>query len=221
MLQLKASADPELGAMAKGILQGSERMAEIVNNMLDVSKIDSKSLKVSAGDEQLSLIIMKVEKTFQADLKERNQTLVCAGLETLPVIYIDPDLIYKVFYHILINAIKYTPDGGRIEITGRTVDENPEAPEVEIVISDTGIGIDPKHHALVFEKFYQTGEVLLHSSGKTKFKGGGPGLGLAIAHGIIEAHHGRIWVESPGHDEEHCPGSKFFVRLPLNRWGKS
>jgi signal transduction histidine kinase len=58
--------------------------------------------------------------------------------------------------------------------------------------------------------------VYMHSSGKTKFKGGGPGLGLAIARGIIEAHHGKIWVESPGHDETNLPGSKFFVRLPLS-----
>jgi signal transduction histidine kinase len=68
----------------------------------------------------------------------------------------------------------------------------------------------------VFEKFYQTGEVLLHSSGKTKFKGGGPGLGLAIARGIVNAHHGRIWIESPGYDEVKYPGTTVFIRLPVN-----
>ena len=55
----------------------------------------------------------------------------------------------------------------------------------------------------------------LHSSGRTKFKGGGPGLGLAIAAGIVKAHSGKIWVESPGCDEEKLPGSTFFIRLPL------
>jgi signal transduction histidine kinase len=221
MLQQKASTAPELGVMAEGILQGSDRMEEIVNNMLDVSKIDSKSLKVIPGNVQFGLLMMKVEKTFQAALKDRNQILSCSGLDILPVIKVDPDLMYKVFYHLVINAIKYTPDGGQIAIIGRKVDENPASPEIEIVVSDTGIGIDPQHHEHVFEKFYQTGEVLLHSSGKTKFKGGGPGLGLAIAHGIIEAHHGRIWVESPGHDEINNPGSKFYVRLPLNGSAKS
>jgi signal transduction histidine kinase len=83
-------------------------------------------------------------------------------------------------------------------------------------MSRTGIGIDPQHHELVFEKFFQTGEVLLHSSGKTKFKGGGPGLGLAISRGIVNAHHGRIWLESPKHDEDTCPGTTVFIRLPLN-----
>ena len=89
-------------------------------------------------------------------------------------------------------------------------------PEIEITIQDTGIGIDPQNQQLVFEKFYQTGEVLLHSSGKTKFKGGGPGLGLAIARGIVNAHHGRIWLESPGYNETTNPGTTVFVRLPIN-----
>ena len=90
-------------------------------------------------------------------------------------------------------------------------------PHVEVAIRDTGIGIAAEAHQLIFNKFYQTGEVLLHSSGKTKFKGGGPGLGLAIARGIVEAHGGRIWVESPGHDEETNPGSVFFVSLPVEK----
>lgn len=86
-----------------------------------------------------------------------------------------------------------------------------------MVVSDTGIGIDPRYQDLIFTKFYQTGEVALHSSGKTKFKGGGPGLGLAIARGIVQAHGGQIWVESPGYDEVKCPGSHFHVALPLHQ----
>ena len=65
--------------------------------------------------------------------------------------------------------------------------------------------------------FFQIGEVALHSSGKTKFKGGGPGLGLGIVKGIVEAHGGRIRVESPRHDEKACPGSKFHVLLPVTK----
>src|SRR5690606_21912111 len=77
--------------------------------------------------------------------------------------------------------------------------------------------IDPRFIELIFTKFYQTGEVALHSSGKTKFKGGGPGLGLSIARGIVEAHGGRLWAESPGYDEAACPGSQFIVLLPLRQ----
>ena len=59
---------------------------------------------------------------------------------------------------------------------------------------------------------------MLHSSGATKFKGGGPGLGLSIARGAIAAHGGDVWVESPGHDEKKFPGSRFCVQLPLTVW---
>jgi len=69
---------------------------------------------------------------------------------------------------------------------------------------------------LIFEKFYRASDLNLHSTGLTKFKGAGPGLGLPIARGIIEAHGGRIWVESNGYDEESLPGSTFYIVLPVN-----
>lgn len=215
MLAMKFKDEPETIALTQGILDGSDRMQEIVGSMLDVSRIDSKMLKILPEDANLGVVLGRACKTFQDALKERNLTIAMQGVDGLPVLQADPDQLYKVFYHLVINAIKYTPDGGRITIHGHLVESGDGQNEVEIVVSDTGIGIEPEHHQLIFEKFYQTGEVYMHSSGKTKFKGGGPGLGLAIARGIIEAHEGRIWVESPGHDEVNYPGSKFFVRLPL------
>ena len=100
------------------------------------------------------------------------------------------------------------------------IDGHTQKAQVEIAVKDSGIGIDPQNHQLVFEKFYQTGEVLLHSSGKTKFKGGGPGLGLAISRGIVNAHRGRIWLESPGFDEVKNPGTTVFVQLPVSGHSK-
>lgn len=214
MLASKFKDDPELMALTDGILDGSDRMTEIVGSMLDVSRIDSNTLKMLPEETNLGVVIARVYKVFKEGLQERNLSLNVQGIDGLPPVQADPDLLYKVFYHLLMNAIKYTPDGGRIAVNGHIVEEQNKR-EVEIVISDTGIGIDKEHHELIFEKFYQTGEVHLHSSGKTKYKGGGPGLGLAIARGIINAHAGRIWVESPGYDEKTLPGSKFFVRLPL------
>jgi signal transduction histidine kinase len=211
-LQTKAKDYPDLEGISQGLLEGSARMQEVVNSMLDISRIDSKMLKALPDKTSLAAILKRVEKTFQAAWKERKLAFSTAGISELPLVYADPDLLYKLLYHLVMNAIKYTPDGGTITLRGQVLEAEGE---VEVCIQDTGIGIDPQHQELIFEKFYQTGEVQLHSSGRTKFKGGGPGLGLAIARGIVEAHGGRIWVESPGHDEETLPGSCFYMRLPL------
>ena len=120
----------------------------------------------------------------------------------------------KALDNVFVNAIKFTPDGGSIFIDARPI-QNGHGEFCEIRIRDTGIGIDPANHKIVFEKLYQLGKVELHSSGRTKFKGGGPGLGLAISAGIVKAHRGKIWVESPGYDEEKLPGSTFFIQIPL------
>jgi signal transduction histidine kinase len=216
MMAAKSQGNPELQPMTKSLVESIDRLIEIVNYMLDISRIDSNTLDVVPDMVFIKTLVDKVNKTFQTGLQERRLILLTSGLEVLPSIRADPDLIYKVFYHLIMNAIKFTPDGSTIRVYGRKVQEGTEAPEVEVVVEDTGIGIAAEYHELIFEKFFQTGEVMLHSSGKTKFKGGGPGLGLAIAKGIVLAHKGRIWVESPGCDEKTCPGSKFFVRLPLD-----
>jgi signal transduction histidine kinase len=220
ILEQRAKDDPELSPLAKGILEGSTRMTEIVNSMLDVSRIDNQTLQAVPERLEIKHLITRVRDTFELALEQRHLTMTVEGLENLPLIYADPDLLFKVFYHLLMNAIKYTPDGRWIKVSGHLVEETPEAPEVEIVVSDSGIGIAPEHLELIFEKFFQIGEVHFHSSGKTKFKGGGPGLGLAIARGIVQAHKGRIWAESPGYDEEKNPGSQFHVRLPVDGFSR-
>ncbi|HEU0294692.1 MAG TPA: ATP-binding protein [Anaerolineales bacterium] len=216
MAKFQSNGNENLASFTSSILDGSIRMGEVIDSMLDVSRIDSNLLEVMPSHVELGPVIENVEKVFKSNLEERELCFKAEGLADLPILHADKDLLYKVFYHVVGNAIKYTPDGGRIIVSGRTVEDPVRGKEVEISVKDTGIGIDPQYHELVFEKFYQTGEVHLHSSGKTKFKGGGPGLGLAIARGIINAHHGRIWINSPGHNEQMCPGTTVYVRLPLN-----
>jgi signal transduction histidine kinase len=215
MLKNLASSDTT-NPFLHGIVDGTERMHGIVNSMLDVAMIDNQALNMvkrpmSIGDEY-----EPIYRSFAAALEERQITLTTEGIYDLPEIKADGGLIQKVLRNVIGNAIKYTPDGGKIHIAGQVIRVEDETPIVEITVEDTGIGIDPEHQELIFEKFYQMGEVAVHSSGRTRFKGGGPGLGLAIARGIIEAHGGRIWVESAGHDEETCPGSKFYIWLPMH-----
>ncbi|HET9913078.1 MAG TPA: HAMP domain-containing sensor histidine kinase [Anaerolineales bacterium] len=215
MVQMKSNGNAEISKYSNGIVEGSNRMVEVIDSMLDVTRIDNKQLEIGPEQMQIDDVIEKVRRFFETALGERKIKLVTNGLTDLPEIRADKGFIYKVFYHVIGNAIKYTPDGGKVSVTGRTLQEAGR-PAVEIVVKDTGIGIDSEYQQLVFEKFYQTGEVLLHSSGKTKFKGGGPGLGLAIARGIVDAHQGRIWLESPGHNEKTNPGTTVFVRLPVD-----
>jgi len=216
MVEVKAKDRADLKKYTNGILDGTSRIVEIIDSMLDVSRIDTNQLEAMSVPMQIEPVIEKVKKTFHSAFEERNISFSADGFDSLPEIHGDKDLLYKVFYHVIGNAIKYTPNGGNIDVSGRVFQNGSKEPNLEIKIKDTGIGIDKDSQELVFEKFYQTGEVLLHSSGKTKFKGGGPGLGLAIARGIVNAHDGHIWLESPGQDEVTNPGTTVFVQLPVN-----
>ncbi len=206
---------------AEGIERGAARMEEVVQSMLDVAKIDSSSLDIYLAPVDLGFLLRQIGNRFKQALQARNIILHFAELDGLPEIEADVEALQKVFYQVLVNAIKYTPDGGVIGVNGRfhpiSAGGAKPAGEVEIIISDSGVGIAPEVQGLIFEKFYQTGKVMLHSSGKTSFKGGGAGLGLAIARGIVEAHNGRIWAESEGHDEDLLPGSHFHIVLPVSR----
>jgi signal transduction histidine kinase len=216
--EAETRGDDHFTQLAAGILAGSKRMHEILDSMLDMLKIDSRVLELYAEPLQMKEVIVEAREVFKESLAERNLTLtVERDLQELPPIEADRDGLHKVFYHLLMNAIKYTPDGGKIRVWGQMLDQTDYVPgaAIEIVISDSGIGIERQARELIFTKFYQTGEVSLHSSGKTKFKGGGAGLGLAIVKGIVEAHRGRVWVESPGYSEERFPGSQFHVVLPV------
>ncbi|MGC9521513.1 MAG: response regulator [Anaerolineae bacterium] len=212
-------SDTERWQEVQGIVTGADRMRAIIDSMLDMLKIDSRSLRLKPLRISLIDMLAEIKHRLSPTLEERDLGLALEGLEALPEIEADPSALDKVFYELLSNAIKYTPDGGQITISGEPVPSRDEGSDgyVSVVVGDTGIGVDPEVQELIFTKFYRTGEVTFHSSSKTRFKGGGPGLGLSIARGLVEAHGGRIWVESPGCDEEKLPGSDFHVLLPVSQ----
>ncbi len=203
--------------MVRGIHASIMRLHEIVDSMLDIASIDARSLELHKHPISIYHIITSVCGSLKSTFDERKIQLTLENLRDLPTVDVDPDLMTKVFYQLVTNAIKYTPDNGAITISGVVVSAGQMGflqGAVEIVLADTGIGIDPSNLELIFRKFFQTGQVALHSSGKTKFKGSGPGLGLAIAKGIVDAHNGKIWAESKGLNEQSFPGSQFHVVLP-------
>jgi len=211
IVEQKQIFDEHLFSLMDGMNSGARRLREIINDMIDVSLIDNELLSLSFQPTWVYKLLEKIDQEFEPAVQSRMMSLEInrfTGDENLN--YYDGERIYQALSNVLSNAIKYTPDGGKITIDGRTIDDY-----YELLVIDNGIGVDPIYQAKIFSKFDPIGDISLHSSGKTKFKGGGPGLGLPIAKGIIEAHGGRIWVESDGYDEIACPGSTFHILLPI------
>ncbi len=219
MLLEDSSLDPNLIKVIKGIHEGILRLHQVMDSMFDIAQLDARSMQLNLQPVGLNEMLQQVCTAQNESLRQRHQSLAI-DLPVLPYVNADPNSLRKVFQHLVNNAIKFTPNQGGITVTGCLVNPNGgELPNggVEIIVSDTGIGVDPTFREIIFTKFYQSGDLTKHSTSRTRFRGGGSGLGLALSRGIVEAHGGRIWVESPGYDEIHFPGSHFHVVLPLSK----
>ena len=197
------------------INRATVQLERLISAMLDASQLDVDGMRLTYVQARLDTVVRLALEPLAPAMKERRISLKLNGISGVPDIQADFKRLVQAFGNIVGNAIKYTPDGGNIAISADCLLAEDEEEYIEIVIADTGIGIDPKYHDLIFEKFFRIGSTQLHSTGSTKFKGAGPGLGLPIAKGVIEAHNGRIWVESDNEDEELLPGSRFHIILPV------
>jgi signal transduction histidine kinase len=207
---VRAGKGVNLDSLLSGMTTGIDRLRAIVDDMIDVSMIDNNLLKLIFQPMQIGQMLEALRLDVQETLQTRQLNLKISEFEgNKQWIYVDHSRIMQAIGNVLNNAIKFTPDGGAITIDGRLLQGF-----IDVTVADTGIGISHEDQSIIFEKFGQLGRVDLHSSGKTKFKGGGPGLGLPIARGILEAHGGSIWVESLGYDEKNCPGSIFHILIP-------
>ncbi len=205
--------DPRGQSMLLGISKGTLRLKEIVEDMIDVSMIDNNMLSLHFQPVWLKQLLELAQAELEQAVSDRNQSMEIRDFPgSGEMTYADPERMLQAIMNVLRNAVKYTPDGGRIIVDGRKLPGF-----VEMRVEDTGIGIAPEDQTRIFERFGRVGNPALHSSGKTKFMGGGPGLGLPITKGILEAHGGAIWVESPGYDEEMYPGSTFHLMIPLRQ----
>lgn len=197
------------------INRATVQLERLISAMLDASQLDVDGMRLTYVQTKVDTVLRLAVEALAPAMKERRITLKLDGVNGVPDIQADFKRLVQACGNIIGNAIKYTPDGGSIRISADCLAAKDGEEYIELVIADSGIGIEPKYHDLIFEKFFRIGSTQLHSTGSTKFKGAGPGLGLPIAKGVIEAHNGRIWVESECEDEELLPGSQFHIILPV------
>lgn len=219
MLRLEQSQqqNARLAAIGQGMMAGVVRMRELIEDLIDASLIESGLLRLDMQPVWLHHLLRIAYTELQSVLGQRNQSLIIEfdTIPTEPTVG-NPDYLLKALTKVLSNAIKYTPDEGQIVVKGRGLKGF-----VDILVKDTGVGIDPGNLEYIFDSFSSLGDVAHHSSSKTNYKGGGPGLGLFIAKGILEAHQGMIWADSAGYDETGLPGSCFHIILPMRNISQS
>lgn len=212
--------------MLEYIANAANRLDIIVRDMVDVSLIDEQRLQLVVGEISLNRLLELSVNELRIFFLSRKQEITLQLDDNIPDIKGDSSRLIQLFSNVLVNAMKFTPDGGKITVSTlpggipgerdkQISVENPPPPYVEVIIKDSGIGIDPEDQHRIFDKFYEVGNISEHSSGKFSFKAKGTGLGLAIAKGIVDMHGGEIWVDSAGYDPERCPGSAFHIRLPI------
>jgi len=234
--EMEERLDEQTREMIRNISTAAHRLDGIVRDMVDVSLISGGKLALRQIPVDLNTLIEATVAEMRYFFSMRRQEVSTVLEPDLPEITGDPMRLSQLFTNVIGNAVKFTPDGGKITITtlSKYLDRPPlplagnsplfsferhRTPElyVEIIIQDTGIGIDKQDQPLIFDKFYEVGEISEHSSGKSAFKAKGTGLGLSIAKGVVELHGGEIWVESPGYDPVTFPGSAFHILLPVSR----
>ena len=173
-----------------------DHLAEMIDDLLDLSRMESGRYHIQRQAVRPSGIINHTIQAFTASAHEKELRLESQLTESLPLVSADPLRVVQVLTNLLQNAIKFTPNGGTI-----TVSACESGPDVQFSVTDTGIGIPPVELDRIFDRFYQVR--------RDDSNLGGAGLGLAICKEIIRLHGGRIWAES---EEGH--GSRFFFTLP-------
>jgi PAS domain S-box-containing protein len=180
----------QLNIIRRSAKQGSR----LIGDLLDIARIEAGRLALEPGAQTPRALVLEACESLRPLAEEKNLVLDCATADGLPAVHADRDRVLQVFSNLVGNAIKFTPEGGRIAVRAELHDA-----AVQFSVSDTGPGIDAEDIPHLFNRFYQA----KHS------QRGGAGLGLAIARGIVEGHGGRIWVDS-----EKGKGSTFFFTLP-------
>ncbi len=184
------------------------RMANLVSDLTDVSRIEAGRMRLEFGSVSLTNIIAEVSNSVQAQLADKEHALKVDIPENLPNVWGDYNRIIQVMNNLLSNAIKYTPQHGKIRVTCQVTENSWDtegAPQVILVsVNDSGFGISSEDNSKIFHKFFRSGDQNVRDVP-------GTGLGLNITRHLVEMQGGQIWFDS-----EHGKGSTFYFTIPVS-----
>jgi len=181
------------------IHQEADRLNRLVDDLQELSRVEAGAYEMDLHPMDLSSLVKTVVKRLGGQFKEKNVGLIVDLPPNLPPIKVDGDRIIQVLTNLVSNALRYTPEGGEVTLHASRSDS-----QIQVTVKDTGVGIPPEHLAHIFTRFYRVDK-------SRSRQAGGSGIGLTIAKYLVEAHGGRIWVESEGQGQ----GSAFTFTLPM------
>lgn len=177
----------------------NERMIDLVNALLNISRIESGRLMIEPEPVDLSKLLQEVIVDVSKQIEDKQQKLTISTHENLPKVNLDPKLVRHAFMNLITNAIKYTPANGEIELI-----ISKDNKEIIFRITDSGYGIPKEDQEHIFGKFFRSDNI-------KKYETDGTGLGLYMVKQIVEASNGRVWFQS-----EEGKGTTFWIAFPLS-----
>ncbi len=181
------------------IQKEAERLNRLVDDLQELSRIESGAYQLQIQPAELEKLALITVKRLSAEATRKDIT-IDVKMENLPPVLVDEDRIVQVLTNLVVNALHYSTEHGEVSIHGTQVGNY-----VQVSVIDNGMGISPEHIPHVFDRFYRV------DRSRSRANGGGSGIGLTVSKSLVEAHAGRIWVESPGEGG----GSNFSFTLPI------
>ena len=178
----------------------ADRLNRLVDDLQELSRVEARTNQLDFQRVDISSIVQTVTKRLTPQAESKRISLTFELTPDLPPVLADEDRAIQILANLTDNALKYTPEGGKVTISAKRLNG-----EVLITIRDTGIGIPAEHLSRIFDRFYRV------DKSRSRQNGGGSGIGLTISRAFVEAHGGRIWVESEGEGQ----GSTFTFTLPV------
>lgn len=205
---LKQPLDTDVRLKLQTMQRNAHRILSLVNQLLDIRKLEKGKMRLACQLTDLGSFVGELVGMFSSQAAEKHQKLEYVQNGEIPLVWVDRDNFDKILVNIISNAIKYTPKDGSITVALSLAEDDVLGECVQVSVTDTGIGLDSKTEAHLFERFYRAREGGSHGQSRSGF-----GIGLDLCRRLVELHHGTI----SGHNRsDGVRGSVFAIRLPID-----